>query len=72
MSDLVRLLTDSTITVARIKSELSQNGISSITKNGFQAGAMAGFGGGAPDSVDLFISPTDMEQAQTILKNLIN
>jgi hypothetical protein len=70
MSRLIKLLTDSEITVLRIKNLLYLNGVSSITKNGFQSGASAGFGGGAPATLDLFIDSDDKKKTDKIISEM--
>ena len=67
MSSLIKLLSDSEITVLHIKNQLYINGVSSITKSGFQSGVSAGFGGGAPAMLDLFIDSDDKKQAEKII-----
>ena len=72
MSSLIKIHTDSEITIARIKSELYINGISSLVKNGFQTGASAGFGGGVPELRDLYIDSDDLEKASQIIKQVLD
>lgn len=72
MSSLIKIHTDSEITIARIKSELYINGISSLVKNGFQSGATAGFGGGIPDLRELYIDSDDLEKASKIIKQILD
>ncbi len=71
MSSLIKIHTDTEITIARMKAELYINGISSLVKNGFQAGVSAGFGGGPPDSRELYIDSDDMEKATKIIQQII-
>lgn len=70
MSSLIRLLTDSEITVLHIKGQLYLNGISSLTKNRFQSGVSAGFGGGAPATLDLLIDSDDKDRAEELIRNM--
>lgn len=72
MSSLIKIHTDSEITIARIKAELYINGISSLVKNGFQSGAMAGFGGGQPETRELYIDSDDIEKATKIIQQIIS
>ena len=71
MSSLIKIYSDTEVTIAHIKSELYLNGISSLVKNGFQSGAIAGFGGGAPEIRDLFIDSDDLEKASEIIKEVL-
>lgn len=71
MSSLIKLHTDTETTIARLKSELYLNGVSSLIKNGFQSGAIAGFGGGQPELRDLFIDSDDLEKASKIINQII-
>ena len=72
MSSLIKIHTDTETTILRIKAELYVNGISSLVKNGFQSGAMAGFGGGQPNIRDLYIDSDDLEKASKIIDTIIN
>ncbi|MFT4752618.1 MAG: hypothetical protein ACI85Q_000150 [Salibacteraceae bacterium] len=72
MSSLIKIYTDTEVTIARLKDELYVNGISSLVKNGFQSGAIAGFGGGQPSLRDLFIDSDDMEKASKIIHQIIS
>ena len=71
-NELVLLFTGSNVIVERIKAELEQNGIYSIVRNGFQHGIEAGFGGGVPSAIDLFVTESDMEKAKEIIKAIID
>ena len=72
MADLIKIHTDTEVTITKIKSELSINGISSLVKNGFQSGAMAGFGGGSPGLCDLFVDEHHSEKAAKIIQSIIS
>jgi hypothetical protein len=72
MSSLLKIHTDTEITISRLKGELYLQGISSITKNGFQSGNSAGFGGGLPNVLDLYIDSDDKEKALKIIQSIIN
>lgn len=66
--DIVRVFSDTEITVNLIKSELEKIGIPSLIKNDFQSGVIAGFGGGLPNGVDLYVNHTDYDNAMTIIE----
>ena len=65
---LVLVYTGNDIIISRIKYELELKGIKSIVKDGFNAGLSAGFGGGIPSAVDLFVTEKDFEQANEIVE----
>ena len=70
MSSLIKLLTDTQVNILHKKNQLYINGISSITKNGFQSGVTAGFGGGSPAILDLLINSDDREKAEKVISEL--
>lgn len=65
---LVLVYTGNDIIISRIKYELEIKGINSIVKDGFNAGLSAGFGGGIPSAVDLFVTEKDFELANEIVE----
>jgi hypothetical protein len=65
---LILVYTGNDIIISRIKYELELKGIKSIVKDGFNAGLSAGFGGGIPSAVDLFVTEKDFEQANEIVE----
>lgn len=70
-NELVLLYTGRKIIIERIKAELELNGIFSIVKDGFRQGIEAGFGGGIPSAINLFVSESNLEKAQEILNAII-
>ncbi len=68
---LVLVYTGGSVIIERIKSELDQKGIVSITKDGFRQGLEAGFGGGIPSAIDLYVKESDTEEAIKIIKAII-
>ena len=64
----VRLFTGSLIEIQRLQLDLDDQQIPSMVKNNFQSGLRAGFYGGSPSQVELFIYEEDMEEAQGILE----
>jgi hypothetical protein len=50
-----------------LKDELEKSEISSMIRNDFNSGVCAGFSGGVPSSVDLFIQEIDLEKAEPIV-----
>lgn len=68
---LILVYTGRKIIIERIKAELELNGIISIVKDGFRQGIEAGFGGGIPSAIDLYVSEMDVEKAQKIIDAII-
>lgn len=70
-SDLIRVFAGSEVEVIFLQGELEKIGISSIIKNDFQSGITAGFMGGIPSGIDLFIQESDLEKAEPIIKGIM-
>ena len=66
-SNLIRVYSGTELTVNLLKDELESFGISSMIKNDFNSGVSAGFSGGVPSSIDLFIQELDLEKAEPII-----
>jgi hypothetical protein len=71
-NNLVLIFTGGEIVIGRIRAELEANGILCVVKNGFQQGIEAGFGGGIPSAIDLFVSESDFEKAKEIIEVILN
>ncbi len=69
---LVLVYTGTDVIIAQIKYELELKGINSIVKDGFNAGLAAGFGGGIPSAIDLFVTETDLDKATKIIEAIIS
>jgi hypothetical protein len=69
--DLVRIYTGSEVSVIYLKAELENIGIAAFVKNNWQSGITAGFGGGTPDSIDLFIQESDFENSKLKIEELV-
>ena len=67
MSDLVRLLTDSSIIINRIASLLEENGIAFLIKDNTESARLAGFGT-TPNDVDIYVNPSDLEKAHEVIE----
>lgn len=63
----IRFFTGSLIEIQRLQLDLNEAGIASMVKNNFQSGLRAGFYGGSPELVELFIYEADEEKASSIL-----
>lgn len=68
---LIRIYSGSEVTALLLKDELEQEGVMSMIKNDFQSGVVAGFAGGVPSEVDLFIEETDLAKAEPIVNNFL-
>ena len=67
-SNLIRVYSGTELTVNLLKDELEKFGISSLIQNDFNSGVSAGFSGGVPSSIDLFIQELDLGKAEPILR----
>ncbi len=67
--DLVRIYTGTEINVRLLKDILEESGISGVIRNNFQSGLAAGFGGGMPSGVDLYIRESLIDKANPIVRD---
>ena len=67
-SKLVKLFTGEHVMISRLKQELETAGINPLIQDGFKQGIAAGFGGGVPSAIDIFVSESDLPKAHEILK----
>ena len=67
-SNLIRVYSGTELTVNLLKDELEKFGISSMIQNDFNSGVSAGFSGGVPSSIDLFIQESDWSKAELIVR----
>lgn len=65
----IRFFTGSLIEIQRLQIDLDDQGITSMIKNNFQSGVRAGFYGGSPSQVELFIYEEDKLKALPILED---
>ena len=65
---LVKAYTGTEITVILLKSKLENAGIASVIQNDFQSGITAGFGGGVPSAIDLYIRESDRNIAAPVIE----
>jgi hypothetical protein len=68
MKNLIKLHTDSAISINRLAELLHENGIASMIKDNNAAGSIAGFGT-IQNSVDLFIKKEDFEKSCELAQN---
>jgi hypothetical protein len=66
-NNLIRVYSGTELTVNLLKDELEKFGVSSMIQNDFNSGISAGFSGGVPSSVDLFIQELDLVKAEPII-----
>jgi len=66
-NNLICVYTGTELTVNLLKDELEKSGIPGMIQNDFNSGVSAGFSGGVPSSVDLFIQEHDLEKAEPIV-----
>lgn len=65
---IVKIYSGGDLIINRIKQELEAQGIASMIKDGFKQGIQAGFAGGVPSAVELFVVKGDLENALEIVK----
>ncbi len=70
--NIIKIFTGNEVSVYLLKGLLEEIEVSSMIKNDFQAGVTAGFFGGTPDVVDLFISKEDLKKATPIIEDFLN
>jgi len=68
---LIRVFTGTEVMVNLLKDELEKEGIFGIIQNDFKSGVIAGFGGGVPSAIDLYIQQKDLQKAEPIINEFI-
>ncbi|TSE09268.1 MULTISPECIES: putative signal transducing protein [Aquimarina] len=71
-SEYERVYTGSLINVQFLQTLLQDRGINSITRDDMKSGMIAGFGGGVPDHIQLFVKKNDMEDAIPIIEKSLS
>ncbi|AXT59054.1 DUF2007 domain-containing protein [Aquimarina sp. AD10] len=71
-SEYERVYTGSLITIQFLQNMLQDSGINSVTRDDMKSGMMAGFGGGIPDHVQLFVKKTDTQEALPIIEKSLS
>ncbi|MEL7586549.1 MAG: DUF2007 domain-containing protein [Prolixibacteraceae bacterium] len=64
---LICIYSGTEITVNLLKGILEENGIPALIQNDFNSGISAGFSGGVPSAIDLFISEKNLETARPLI-----
>ena len=67
-SEYERVYTGSLITIKMLQSILEEGGIATLTRDDMKSGMMAGFGGGVPDHIQLFVKKNDLSTAVPIIE----
>ena len=67
--DYKRVYTGSEVNVLHLEDILQQEGIGTRVRNDFDSGLRAGFGGGLPGQVQLFVLSEQYEQALNITRD---
>ncbi|MDO8899190.1 MAG: DUF2007 domain-containing protein [Bacteroidales bacterium] len=70
-SDLIKVFTGRQVLVHLLKDELESMGIGAMIRNDFHSGAIAGFYGGTPSAIDLYILDADKEKAMPLVEDFI-
>lgn len=63
-----RIFTGPSLVAGAITAELNDMGISPVVRNDMQSGAIAGFGGGVLDQVQLLVREDQYEEAVEVAK----
>lgn len=71
-SELIKVYTGRDVQVHILKDGLEANGIGAMIRDDFHSGALAGFGGGVPTAIDLFILADDKEKAMPLIDAFIS
>jgi hypothetical protein len=68
--EMVLVLTASKVVIDHVRAELDANGIGSLVKDGFTQGLQAGFVGGDPSAIELYVLATEEERAIEIIDDV--
>ena len=74
MSDKVKMkkvFTGTEILVNLLRNELEQIGVFGVVHNEFKSGVLAGFSGGLPTAIDLFIQASDRDKAEALIQDFV-
>lgn len=70
-NNLLRVFTGTEVEVLLLKGALDESGISAMIKDDVSSSFSAGFYGGTPSSIDLFINESDLVKAEPIIREYI-
>lgn len=68
---LIRVYTGTEISVISLKDKLEKIGISALIQDDYNSGMAAGFFGGIPSAIDLYIQQFDLLKAEPIINEFI-
>ena len=68
-TNLIRVFTGTEVSVILLKGKLEEIGISAIIQNDYQSGNTAGFLGGIPSAIDLYIQEGDYDKAESVIND---
>ncbi|RZS93531.1 putative signal transducing protein [Aquimarina brevivitae] len=71
-SEYERVYTGSLINIQFLQGLLEERGIQCITRDDMKSGMMAGFGGGIPHHIQLFVKKTDVDEAIPIIEKSLS
>ncbi len=71
-SEYERVYTGSLINVQFLQTLLQDSGFNSITRDDMKSGMIAGFGGGIPNHIQLFVKKTDVDDAIPIIEKSLS
>ena len=57
--------------IRRIRKRLESDGIFSVIKDGYQSGLSAGFVGGVPSAIELYVLESDFQNAVEIVNAIV-
>lgn len=64
---LVLIYTGTEVSVILLKAKLEEAGIAVFVKNDYHSGVIAGFTGGVPSAIDVFIQKSGLKRAKPII-----
>lgn len=68
---MIKVFSGTEMSVNLLNEELEQIGIIGFVQNENNSGLLAGFYGGGPGAVDLFVQESDLEKAEPIINDFI-
>jgi hypothetical protein len=68
---LIKIFTGTELTVLTLKGFLEEIGVNSRIQNNYKSGIDAGYYGGVPSAIDLYIRLADFDKAEPIIRDFI-
>ncbi len=68
---IVLVYSGNEVIIERLRANLEKEGIASVVKDDYHSGIVAGFVGGSPSTIDLFVIESDVEKAMKIVKTIV-